>query len=358
MDSYPTPSSSNYTLEPDNLRKDPRFKIVLNDVLKYGSKEKGKIVNFKFRPGNEKPNFYIRRYSPEKERIAETVKFNQSLFLDREPHHRYGLTINNSGKTRESAQSLDIAKTMSIQELNSAKRRNKITKIHKERSQILELPESLKKGMTSDFTPCQDRRMIERPNWRQHDKEKWTDITKKGILPSYHDFGRRTTNGFNNIVKGSLIGSEGYPTSSLERYNPYINSLHELGHKFRTRRSQKEISTKDFSSHTSKDIVMKSSPFLSKSIRGAESESKFKLAKKKLQKLMNPRYMIDRRFGNKFNFSPDQDDYNFDSPKRRNEGGRLEKYTLKISRSNSQSLNKDLPILQLKSSLTEDGSIN
>lgn len=80
----------------ESLAKDPRFKTILNDMLKYDSKVPGRIVNFKFRPAQEKPNFYIRKYSPEKIRVRENEQLNKSLLHDRDPHHRYGRSLRNS----------------------------------------------------------------------------------------------------------------------------------------------------------------------------------------------------------------------------------------------------------------------
>ena len=88
-------SYSNYSLRSAVPEKDPRFKTILNDVIKYEPGQPGKIVNFKFRPDPEKPNFYLRKYSPEKIRIKENIKNHSRSFLSREPYHRDGLSLRN-----------------------------------------------------------------------------------------------------------------------------------------------------------------------------------------------------------------------------------------------------------------------
>jgi len=88
-------NSSIYTVETECIEKDPRFKTILNDVLKFDPSESGKIVNFKFRPDHEKPNFYVRKYSPEKEGIANNIKQYMKLYLPREPYHKDGVSLRN-----------------------------------------------------------------------------------------------------------------------------------------------------------------------------------------------------------------------------------------------------------------------
>ena len=207
--------------------------------------------------------------------------------------------------------------------------------------------------MIADFTPCENRKMLENPNWRYHQKEKWMDKKHKGIIPSYKNFGRKTANGFHIINRGILKEPNGNAPKSSERYDPYINGLHELGHKFRCRKSHKEISPIQFITHTSKDIIMKNSTFKSTSIRSTESESRLKFAKEKFQKYVNPRYSIDISYNKNFRISTEESDYDFDSPKlRKGSDGALHKYKLSVNQTSSESLNNDLPLIGLKSTRT------
>lgn len=208
--------------------------------------------------------------------------------------------------------------------------------------------------MGTDHSPY-DRKMIERPNWRYHEKSKWKDNSKRGIMPAYHDFGRKTANGFRSIVAGEVLEPDGKISTPDAHHNPYINSHHDIGHRFRVRKSQAEISEKQFSTFTTRDVVMKNSTFVSKSIRSTESESFFNLALEKFKKLKNPRYKYQHQ-NSQIKLSRMDSDYNFDSPKKRNTEGGLEKYRMKINRSNSESFNKDLPIAIVPSARTDDTS--
>lgn len=89
----------------------------MDDVLKYGTDIKtGKVVNFKFIPDLPKPNFYLRKYSPEKIRINDNIRNHMNLYLAREPYDKDGISLRTK-KIHETQQSLDIGKTASFRDL-------------------------------------------------------------------------------------------------------------------------------------------------------------------------------------------------------------------------------------------------
>lgn len=187
--------------------------------------------------------------------------------------------------------------------------------------------------------------MLERPNWRYNLKSKWRDSKQHGFVPSYRDFGRKTTNGFHTIKHGSIRESDGAPIKHLEKYNPYINGLHEIGHKFRSRMPHKDVSQSEFSTHTSNDIIMKKSTFNSSSIRSIESQSLLQLAKEKFKKLTNVRY--GGNFEIKMDYNTINSDYDFNSPKvKGSKKGTSGRYKLNVNRSNSLSFKNDLPLIR------------
>jgi hypothetical protein len=188
--------------------------------------------------------------------------------------------------------------------------------------------------------------MLDRPNWRYPQKSKYKDASHLGFLPSYKDFGRKTSNGFHKIKKGRLYESDGSEASSLERYNPYVNGLDALGHNFRCNVPQKEVGKNKFKSYTSNDVMMKNSTFLSTSIRSVESQANLELAKTIYEKFENSNQVFDRNQGVRMDFKTLETDYDFQSPKvhqkRRNA---RKKYEINIERSNSLHLNQDLPLI-------------
>ena len=188
--------------------------------------------------------------------------------------------------------------------------------------------------------------MLERPNWRYNLKSKFKDSSKLGFLPSYKDFGRKTSNGFHKIQKGRLCESDGSDAGSLERYNPYVNGLDAIGNSFRRRVSQKEVGKNEFQSYTSNDVMMKKSTFLSTSIRSVESQANLEMAKTIYEKLENPNQMFDRNQGVRMDFKTLETDYDFQSPKVFQKRRHARKnYEISIERSSSLHLNKDLPLI-------------
>lgn len=125
-----------------------------------------------------------------------------------------------------------------------------MSKVNRERRKISQLPETLRHGRLVDIAPLTDKRMLDRPNWRFNIKSKWKDSKALGFVPSYKDFGRLTVNGFHKNKNGKLYEPTGKEIQSDEKYNPYINSSFDIGHKFRRRVSQKEISPHDFNTFT------------------------------------------------------------------------------------------------------------
>jgi hypothetical protein len=193
--------------------------------------------------------------------------------------------------------------------------------------------------------------MLNNPNWRLDVKNKWKDSKKIGFALSYKDFGRKTTNGFHTILNGSVLENDGSAAKTLERYNPYINSSHDIGHKVRTRMLHRDVSRSEFSTHTSKDIMMKTTMYNSNSIRSIESQSNFQLAREKFKKLSNERY---RGSSNMNNFNPAISDYDFNSMEiKKNKRGSISKYQPNVNRLNSRSTEIDLPLIQVSSTLND-----
>jgi hypothetical protein len=109
-------SQRKMSVDSDNMDVDPRFKTILNDVLRYGTDKNGKFVNYKFMPDQPKPNIYLRKYSPEKIRIHENIKNHMNSYLSREPYDKNGGNLK-SKQFKEPLQSLDIGKTASFRDL-------------------------------------------------------------------------------------------------------------------------------------------------------------------------------------------------------------------------------------------------
>ena len=216
------------------------------------------------------------------------------------------------------------------------------------------MSESLKHGRIVDITPCADKSMLDRPNWRYHIKSKWKDNHGLGFKPSYKDFGRKTSNGFHTIKNGVLTEPDGSQAKSLERYNPYINSNFELGHRFRKRISQHEISPDEFSSYISKDIMLKQSMFTSSSIRTIESDSNLKFAKERFEKLAPIHHSFNRNQSIKMDFKTLETDYDFQSPKvYKKAENKATAFQLEFVRTKSEKkINQDLPLIQAASRKT------
>lgn len=105
------------------------------------------------------------------------------------------------------------------------------------------------------------------------------------------------------------------PTQKTDIYDPYINSLFDIGHKFRKRVSQKEMSNNEFRTHTSSDIMMKNSTFSSTSIRSVESQSALNLAKSTLNKLEPLHSPYGRNPDIRIHLNTLESDLDFKSPK-------------------------------------------
>lgn len=228
------------------------------------------------------------------------------------------------------------------------------SKVNRERRRLLSLPETLKHGHMVDITPCKDKSMLERPNWRENAKEKWKDNKTLGFLPSYKDHRRRTANGFHTISRGRTTEFNGSQASPIERYNPYVNSHHEIGHSFRRRISQKEISPSEFQSYTSKDIMLKNSTYTSTSIRSIESQATFKLAKAIFEsKTLAPIHVnksSGRNKGIELHIQSLENDYEFAPPKTK--GKVTSSRYPRINKYSSKTLNNDIKLLTVKSNRT------
>lgn len=89
------------SINSEKIQNDPRFKTVLNDILKYDMSKPGKFVNYKFRPDPEKLNVYLRHYMPEKERVPSNINDHNSHYHPREPYDNHNVSIRHSKSIRE-----------------------------------------------------------------------------------------------------------------------------------------------------------------------------------------------------------------------------------------------------------------
>ena len=174
------------------------------------------------------------------------------------------------------------------------------------------MSDMLKHGQGKDHSPTKGSALL--PEFRSVNKSKWKDQKSSGFLPSYKDFGRKTLNGFHTISRGKITEKNGSPVKLTEVHNPYINSHFDIGHKFRRRVSQKEMSEDEFRSHTSNDVMMKST-YSSMSIRSIESQSAFNLAQATLERLEPLHNPYGRNPAIRIHFKTLENDSDVQSPK-------------------------------------------